>query len=160
MTIHFVMNPTSFLTIYVRNIQLFNQNFSIMQRIHIMLNTTNLEKSKSFYTSLLGQKPTKEKDDYVQWKMDEPSLNLSLMSKPNEKLGVNHLGIETDQQDELKQLFQQINDTDSVYEEGHTTCCYANSEKSWAHDPEGIEWEIFHTYGEHPTYYESETAEE
>lgn len=125
-----------------------------MKRIHIMLNTKNLESSKAFYSALLGTYPTKEETDYVQWKLDNPGLNLSLMSKPIEEYGVNHLGIETDQQEELKQLFKQVNETGDVYEEGETTCCYAKSQKSWAKDPEGIEWEMFHTYENSPTYFE------
>ena len=39
-----------------------------------------------------------------------------------------------------------------VIEEGETTCCYANSEKSWIFDPEGIAWETFLTLGESPVY--------
>ena len=35
-----------------------------------------------------------------------------------------------------------------VVAQGHTTCCYAGSEKSWIDDPSGIAWEAFHTTGE------------
>jgi catechol-2,3-dioxygenase len=124
-----------------------------MKRIHIMLNTANLQSSKTFYSALLGTKPTKEKTDYIQWKLDNPALNLSLMSKPVEEYGDNHLGIETNQQGELDQLFKQVAETDNAYEEGETTCCYAKSQKSWAKDPEGIEWEMFHTHESSPTYH-------
>jgi hypothetical protein len=39
-----------------------------------------------------------------------------------------------------------------VLEEGATTCCYANSEKSWISDPSGIAWETFLTSGESTVY--------
>ena len=35
----------------------------------------------------------------------------------------------------------------NVREEGHTVCCYHKSEKSWVKDPQGVEWEAFHSYG-------------
>jgi len=37
-------------------------------------------------------------------------------------------------------------------EEGATTCCYAESEKSWIFDPDSIAWETFLTHGESPVY--------
>ena len=39
-----------------------------------------------------------------------------------------------------------------VLEEGATTCCYAQSEKSWIADPDGVVWEAFLTEGESTTY--------
>ena len=40
----------------------------------------------------------------------------------------------------------------AVLEQGETTCCYAQSEKSWTDDPAGIAWEVFHTTGEATDY--------
>jgi hypothetical protein len=39
-----------------------------------------------------------------------------------------------------------------VLEEGETVCCYANSEKSWIEDPQGVRWETFLTTGESTVY--------
>ena len=39
-----------------------------------------------------------------------------------------------------------------MLEEGKTTCCYAESEKSWILDPQGVSWETFLTTGESTTY--------
>ena len=39
-----------------------------------------------------------------------------------------------------------------MLEEGKTTCCYANSEKSWIADPDGLVWETFLTEGESTDY--------
>ena len=33
-----------------------------------------------------------------------------------------------------------------------TTCCYAKSDKSWMHDPAGVRWETFYSFGEATTY--------
>ena len=42
-----------------------------------------------------------------------------------------------------------------MLEEGATTCCYANSEKSWIADPDGVVWEAFFTNGEATVYGDS-----
>ena len=39
-----------------------------------------------------------------------------------------------------------------MIEEGETTCCYAQSEKSWIDDPQGVQWETFLTTGESTVY--------
>ena len=31
-----------------------------------------------------------------------------------------------------------------VREEMDTSCCYANQDKFWVRDPDGIEWEVYH----------------
>ena len=40
-----------------------------------------------------------------------------------------------------------------MLDEGKTTCCYAQSEKSWIDDPAGIAWEAFLTTGRALTNY-------
>ena len=39
-----------------------------------------------------------------------------------------------------------------MLEQGETTCCYAQSEKSWIDDPQGIQWETFLTTGDSTEY--------
>jgi hypothetical protein len=39
-----------------------------------------------------------------------------------------------------------------LLEEGATVCCYANSEKTWVEDPQGVRWETFLTTGESTVY--------
>jgi hypothetical protein len=39
-----------------------------------------------------------------------------------------------------------------VLEEGATTCCYAQSEKNWITDPDGVIWEAFLTNGDATVY--------
>lgn len=121
-----------------------------------MLNVSSLAKAKKFYSALLGDAPTKEKPDYLQWKIDNPSLNLSIKSNSEETFGVNHLGIEACSDEELQTLYLQAKNPNlSMEEEGLTTCCYAQSQKSWAKDADQNEWELFTTYQDSPGYYES-----
>ena len=31
---------------------------------------------------------------------------------------------------------------------GRTQCCFADSEKNWTADPQGVRWETFRSFGE------------
>ena len=44
--------------------------------------------------------------------------------------------------------------------EGKTTCCYANSDKTWVVDQQGVSWEAFYTSGEADTYRGEEAGRE
>ncbi len=119
----------------------------IMKTIHINLKVKELEKSISFYNELFGTKPTTVKSDYAKWQLDDPQVNFSL-SKSADQAGLNHLGIQVDSSEELHKVYDNIERSKGkVMEEGHTVCCYSQSEKSWVEDPQGILWEAFHSYG-------------
>lgn len=119
-----------------------------MKRLHVNLGVQSIEESVSFYQALFNAKPTVQKPDYAKWSLNEPSVNFSI-SLTSENLGVKHLGIEADTEQELKEIYGHIDNAENatVREEGHTVCCYHQSEKSWVKDPQGVEWEAFHTYG-------------
>ena len=45
----------------------------------------------------------------------------------------------------MKVLLERVKSTGiPVREEMGTDCCYANEDKFWVRDPDGIEWEIYH----------------
>ena len=118
-----------------------------MKRLHVNLAVKNIEESVQFYTAMFGQAPQVIKPDYAKWQVDDPRVNFSI-SLRNEDHGLNHLGIETESQEELQTVYSNIEKAKGeVREEGHTVCCYAQSEKSWIKDPQGVEWEAFRTYG-------------
>ncbi len=119
-----------------------------MKRLHVNLLVVNIEESTKFYNALFNSDPTVQKPDYAKWLLDNPSVNFSISYSSTNK-GLNHLGIQTESAEELKEVYDHIGNAKSeVREEGHTVCCYAQSEKSWVKDPQGIEWEAFHSYGE------------
>ena len=68
-------------------------------------------------------------------------------------LDFNHLGIQVEDSAELDEVYARLKTAGApMIEEGETTCCYANSEKSWIFDPDNIAWETFLTHGESPVY--------
>jgi len=81
------------------------------------------------------------------------------LDSSDRKPGLAHLGLQAENGTVLKQLYQQMKQAEGdIKEEGDTVCCYAKSEKSWIEDPEGISWEVFHTYGEATFYGSGENA--
>lgn len=115
-----------------------------MKRLHIHVGVEKLEDSIQFYTTLFGAKPIKTKDDYAKWLLDEPSINFAIST--HAAIGVEHLGIQVDEDDELAALRERLTKADmALFDEGETVCCYARSEKSWVTDPSGIPWESYKT---------------
>lgn len=129
-----------------------------MKRMHVMLKVNDLNESVEFYSTLFGVAPTKQKEDYAKWMLDDPRVNFSIAEREGAK-GVEHLGIEAESEEELLELRSNIDRTHGLTRnEGETTCCYANSDKSWITDPQGVEWEAFHTFGESENYSAEEKA--
>lgn len=116
-----------------------------MKRFHVHVGVKDLNHSVQFYSTLFGQKPTKLKDDYAKWMLEDPRINFAISTRSNEE-GVDHLGFQVDENGELAELTERLKKADlGVYGEGATTCCYAESNKAWVKDPSGIAWETYQT---------------
>jgi catechol 2,3-dioxygenase-like lactoylglutathione lyase family enzyme len=123
-----------------------------MKRMHVNLSVKNLDASIAFYSSLFACKPAVVKTDYARWMLDDPRVNFAITTRGKQK-GIDHLGIQVEDDAELDEIYARLKTAGApVLEEGATTCCYAESEKSWIFDPEGIAWETFLTRGESPVY--------
>lgn len=123
-----------------------------MKRLHVHVAVDNLAEATRFYSTLFATEPTVEKGDYAKWMLDDPRVNFAISAR-GAKPGVEHLGIQAESDDELREVYARLKSADApVLEEGQTTCCYAKSEKSWVSDPAGISWEVFHTTGDSATY--------
>ena len=124
-----------------------------MKRIHVMLQVKDLEDSRRFYSELFGAEPTLAKSDYAKWMLEDPRINFSIAVKGGDA-GIEHLGIQAETPEELAELRERIGRAGGTVEnEGETTCCYHNSDKTWVVDAQGVAWEAFYTSGEAPTYY-------
>ena len=127
-----------------------------VKRFHVHVGVSNLDRSIGFYSVLFGAPPSVVKDDYAKWMLDDPRVNFAISSDHHASKGIEHLGIQAEDPDELVDVYAKLKAAGRpVLEEGATTCCYAKSEKSWISDPDGVVWEAFHTTGEAVHYGES-----
>ena len=116
-----------------------------MKRLHIHISVEDLDKSRTFYTALFGIAPTKDKEDYVQWLVDDPAVNFAI-STGNKEKGLNHLGLQVDTDEAVQELEDRLQSAGvSGEKQKEAVCCYAKSNKYWVQDPEGIIWENYHT---------------
>lgn len=129
-----------------------------MKRFHIHVGVTDLEKSVQFYSTLFGQKPSKLKVDYAKWMLEDPRLNFAISTRSNEK-GVDHLGIQVEENKELAEITERLKNAElGIYDEGTTTCCYAESNKAWVKDPSGLAWEAYQNMADADVYSEKSEA--
>lgn len=123
-----------------------------MKRFHIHVGVKDLDHSIQFYSTLFGQMPSKVKEDYAKWMLEDPRVNFAISTRSG-KEGVDHLGLQVDENDELAEISERLKKADlGVFDEGSTTCCYAESNKAWVKDPAGIAWETYHTMTDAETF--------
>jgi catechol 2,3-dioxygenase-like lactoylglutathione lyase family enzyme len=123
-----------------------------MKRLHVHVSVKDLSASIRFYRELFNADPVVTKEDYAKWMLEDPRVNFAI-SQRNRTTGVDHLGIQVEDRAELTEVYERLKRAEGpVIEEGETTCCYAQSEKSWIEDPQGVEWETFLTTGESTVY--------
>ena len=118
-----------------------------MSRFHIHLTVADLDVAVLFYNGLFAHEPSVLKPDYAQWVLEDPRVNFAISTR-DDAPGLNHLGIQAETEAELAVLTARLKgDGAPVIKEGLTTCCYAESEKSWIFDPDGLPWEAYRTMG-------------
>ena len=123
-----------------------------MKRFHVHAHVDDLKASVAFYSKLFAAEPTRLESDYTKWMIEDPRVNFAISTRGG-KPGVDHLGFQTDSDEELAELKERAQAADmALLDEGETTCCYARSEKHWVTDPQGIAWEQFHTLDDIPTF--------
>lgn len=123
-----------------------------MKRMHIHVGVESLDQGIKFYSALFDREPAKTKTDYAKWMLEDPRLNFAISTRAG-TTGVNHLGLEVDEDEEMDELREQLERADvSLFDEGETVCCYARSDKSWVTDPSGVAWEAYRTMADASTY--------
>lgn len=129
-----------------------------MKRFHVHAHVEDLHASIAFYSKMFAAEPTRVESDYAKWMLEDPRINFAISTRGGTP-GVDHLGIQTDSEEELVALRQQAEAADmTLLDVGETSCCYARSDKYWVTDPQGIAWEQFHTLGSIPTFSQAREA--
>jgi lactoylglutathione lyase len=125
-----------------------------MKRFHVHVHVDDLTKSIAFYSKLFASEPARVESDYAKWMLEDPRINFAISTR-GARPGIDHLGFQTDDSTELAELKARAQAADmALFDEGETTCCYAQSEKHWITDPQGIAWEHFHTLTDIPVFSE------
>jgi len=122
------------------------------RRLHIHMSVDDITKSVAFYSVQFGAEPTKVKDDYAQWLVDDLSLNFAISTRGEVK-GVNHLGVQYES-DEALDIAQTEFEAKGIKgkEDKGVVCCYKESNKYWVEDPTGMVWENYHSMGDIEVY--------
>jgi hypothetical protein len=84
--------------------------------------------------------------------LEDPRVNFAISTRAS-KPGVDHLGIQAEEDAELEELGSRLAQADvAVTPQKGAVCCYAKSDKYWTIDPQGVAWESFHTLDAIPVY--------
>ena len=90
--------------------------------------------------------------------LEDPRVNFAISSR-SAKLGLDHLGIQAEDEQELQVIKQRLDATQQPIEaQEQAACCYMRSDKYWITDPQGIAWESFHSLTEIPTFNDKKAA--
>ncbi|WP_071870557.1 glyoxalase/bleomycin resistance/dioxygenase family protein [Atopomonas hussainii] len=122
-----------------------------MKRLHIHVSVAELAPAISFYNQLFASEPSVVKSDYAKWMLDDPRVNFAISTRSS-KPGLDHLGIQAENSDELAELEQRALAAGNPVQPESGACCYMESNKYWTVDPAGIPWEQFHSLNEVPTF--------
>jgi catechol 2,3-dioxygenase-like lactoylglutathione lyase family enzyme len=123
-----------------------------MKRLHVHVAVEDLTRSIGFYSTLFGAEPAVVKDDYAKWMLEDPRVNFAISDRARVP-GVDHLGIQVESAEELGELAGRLKAAgETTRDQEATTCCYAQSDKAWVNDPNGLRWETFYSFGEATSY--------
>lgn len=114
-------------------------------KAHLAINVRSVEQSIVFYKKMLGIDPSKVRTGYAKFDVQNPPLNLTLNQVPfTDRGALSHLGIQVaSTNDVFAQREKWIAAGLITRDEMQTNCCYAKQDKTWVHDPDGNEWEVF-----------------
>lgn len=115
-------------------------------KAHVSINVRNVERSIDFYRRMLGIEPSKVRTGYAKFDVQNPPLNLALNEVPTLKDAgaLSHLGLQVGSTDDVLAMRLRWKAAGLLTrDEMQTECCYAKQDKTWVHDPDGNEWEVF-----------------
>ena len=100
-----------------------------MKRLHVHVSVEDVAHSVRFYTKLFAAEPSVLEADYAKWMLEDPRVNFAI-SKRGQAAGVEHLGIQVEDEAELAEVYGRLARAERpVIEEQAITCCYAKSDK-------------------------------
>jgi catechol 2,3-dioxygenase-like lactoylglutathione lyase family enzyme len=121
-----------------------NANITAL-KAHVSIHVRSLDASLEFYRKLFGIEPSKVRRGYAKFDVQNPPLNFSLNEGSFAGPGaLSHLGIQVASTEDVMAIRKNWMDSGLITrDEMQTDCCYATQDKTWVHDPDGNEWEVF-----------------
>ena len=130
---------------------------------HIPINVKDVKRSTEFYQAFFGVEPTKVREGYAKFELQNPKLNFTLneahdMQHVSFMNALNHMGFQVQYPEEVIIMNKRLKERGFVTEEEMlTTCCYAVQDKTWVTDPDGIKWEVFAVLADADSYREGKS---
>lgn len=119
-------------------------------RIQLALNVRDLDQAVDYYSRLFGVEPHKRRPGYANFAIEDPALKLVLF-ETDAGQRINHLGVEVQTQAELDTVIERLSDEGLADRlEENKTCCYAEQNKVWSSEPEGLQWEWYRVTDDEP----------
>jgi catechol 2,3-dioxygenase-like lactoylglutathione lyase family enzyme len=114
-------------------------------KAHVAINVRNVAQSIEFYRKMFGIEPGKVRSGYAKFDLQNPPLNFTINEVPFKDAGaLSHMGIQVGSTADVLGIRQRWAEAGLVTrDEMQTDCCYATQDKTWVHDPDGNEWEVF-----------------
>jgi hypothetical protein len=78
-----------------------------MKRLHVHVAVDDLTRSIGFYSALFAAQPTVTKTDYAKWMLEDPRVNFAISTRGRQP-GLDHLGIQVEDGDELKEIYARL----------------------------------------------------
>ena len=75
-----------------------------MKRLHVHVSVEDIPHSIGFYSALFAAEPAVVKPDYAKWMLEDPRVNFAISTRGREP-GLDHLGIQVENADELLESF-------------------------------------------------------
>jgi catechol 2,3-dioxygenase-like lactoylglutathione lyase family enzyme len=108
-----------------------------MKRFHVDARVDNLQASVAFYSGMFGAEPARLETDDATSVLEDPRINFVISARGG-KPGVDHLGFQTDTEEELAELMARAQAADmALLDEGTVSCCYGRGEKHRITEPQG-----------------------
>jgi len=118
--------------------------FATNTRIHVALESKDVERSVAFYRTLFGVEPTKVRPGYAKFEPADPPVNLSLNASADARPAASHFGVQVKSTEAVQEAIARFEAAGLPTEvEDQVTCCYAVQDKVWVKDPDGNAWEVF-----------------
>jgi catechol 2,3-dioxygenase-like lactoylglutathione lyase family enzyme len=117
-------------------------------KAHLAINVRNVVESTVFYRKMFGIEPSKIRTGYAKFDVENPPLNFTLNEVPSGGFSsagaLSHLGIQVASTADVLAVRERWAEQGLITrDEMDTNCCYAIQDKTWVHDPDNNEWEVF-----------------